>query len=256
MLDGGSATVDGISAFNQKEGIYYFATDFVSDLIFSSDVRKGTNLAPIDIGAQSIEGLIFDNTGNQLLVLYELKGLIGLAAVTTQNVRQVTSIPSTYNANYIMVGAVDNQANFYLTAKVGTSSALTYAVATISLTSGLIANSANLSATCNVFPQHLEWDQSSSSLIGGAMSSEANTLVYWFLKINPKDGSCVKTQLKVAEGIVTCWTFDPIKRVLWFGEAINGGAYLYFYNVDSNVLSNGIKIGGFAVPESLQFSIN
>jgi len=223
---------------------------------FSSNVRKNTNGAPIDVGAQSIEGLTYDNTGNQLLVLYELKGVIGLAAVTPQTVRTVTTIPSTYNAGYIMVGAVDTQSNYYLAAKVGTTTALTYAIATISLKSGQVANSANLSSNCNVFPQHLEWDSQSNTLIGGAMSSEGDELLYWFIKINPRDGTCSKTQINVPTGIVTCWTYDSIKGLLWFGEATNGGAFLFFYDVASEVLSNGISVGGLGLPESLQFSIN
>jgi len=257
IYSGGSATIDGISTFDQNKGVYYFATDFAGAFIFASDVINKRTLAPIFLNVASIEGLIFDNHNNHLYVLAINSGKMVLIGVTPQGTRTVAAIPPSYNAGYIMVGAVDISSNFYLAAKVGAEPQPTYAIATFNTNTGQILSSVNFSSDCeNLFPQRLVWDTITSTLIGGGMSLGANNdLEYWFLRVNPRTGQCTKKRIAVNTGIVTCWTYDSTKGYLWLGEAVNGGAYLYFYNIAANILSTPTRVSGFVVPESIEYSL-
>jgi len=52
---GGSATITGISAFDQINGRYYFAPDSVTAFIYGTDIKNKQPLPTLDIGADSID---------------------------------------------------------------------------------------------------------------------------------------------------------------------------------------------------------
>jgi len=253
VFNGGSATVDGISAFDQKGQTYYFATDYLIPLIYSTNVRTQSNLAPINFGATDIESLVYDNSGRQLLTLYEVNGAMILGAILPQSVNKILAIPTTYNTGDIMVGTADTNGNYYLLAKYENE---IYAVATIDIANGVITKSVKFNADTmtNVFPQSAFYDAQSKMVIGGGLSFESSGLTYYYLEINPATGAVLKQTLGVAVGIVTSWTFDSIGRVLYFAEAVPLGAYIYKFDLASKVLSAPVLLRD-TVPASVEWSI-
>jgi len=257
MYAGGSATIDGISAFDQRGGRYFWASDSATAEIYSSNVIRKQFLPPLYIGADAIEGLVYNNINNRLYTLYAMKSGIILAEIGPQSFRGILGIPPQYNAGYVMKGAVDGKTNtYYLAAKIGTSTAPTYAIVTINILNGQITRSVPIdNSTCTLFPEYLWYDETSKLLLGGGESFVGNSLLYYFLKINPVTGQCSKTQLSTPVGIVTDWSYDSSTEELWFSEATNSGAFLISYNINTGQQTTPVLVQHGLVPESIEISI-
>jgi len=176
-----------------------------------------------------------------------------LAEIYPQSVKNILTLPSSYDAGDIMVGTADTSGNYYLLAKYESE---TYAVVTISLLTGQILRKFVLNAATmtGVFPQSAYFDPQSKNVIGGGISFEKSGLVYYYVEINPMTGAVTKQVLAIAAGIVTSWTFDAIGRVLYFAEAVSSGAYIYSFDLASKSLGTPVLLPDI-VPESLEWSV-
>jgi len=254
---GGSATLDGVSAFDQRGGRYFFATDSATSFIYESDVIHKDLLAPRDIGAIAIENLAYDGVTNRLFALYLAKSGLVIASIGPQTLRPVLQIPSQFNQNYVMKGTVDGTTGtYYLSAKIGNTQLPTYAIATINIMNGQIIRTVAIdNTTCTVFPEYIWFDTASGDVLAGAESFDNNQLHYHFLRIDPVTGRCTKTALQAPVGIVTDWSYDSSTHELWFSEATNSGAFLLSYNIQTGKQSTPVLVRGGVVPESIEVSL-
>jgi len=255
---GGSASIDGISAFDQINGRYYFAPDSVTAFIYGTDVKNKHPLPTLDIGADTIDRLTFDGTNNRLYAIFAAKTGTYLAAIGPETFQPILQIPSQFNVGYIMTGAVDGRRNtYYLAAKIGSTPTPTYAIATINLSNGQIIRQAAIdNRTCTLFPEYLWFDSSSGNLLGAGEAQQGNQLAYYFLKISPATGSCVKLPISAPDGIITAFSFDSSTNQLWMAEATNNGPYIFSYNVVTGRQTTPVQVASNLTPESLEVALN
>jgi len=256
---GGSATIDGISTFYQTKGRYYWATNFEDAFVHEADVNKKQLLPPTDFGATEILGLNYDEGKRRLLTLFTVSGEgTFLTSSGSGIVNFFFQLPSSFDTARDMTSAVDEtKQNYYLIVDVGKTS-VKYEVATFDIDFAALASQVPLDdKTCGTLdPQFAAYDAESGNLIGSSVvyNQTSGSLAYFYTVISPKTGVCQMTALPVLNGIVTCWTYNPLTKELWFGEATDGGSYIYSYNTQSGQLSQPLLIKGYLVPESIEIS--
>jgi len=258
VYTGGSGSIDGLSGFDQINGRYYFATDDATAFIYGTDIKNKMPLPTLDIGAESIDHLVFNSLDNRLYTIFTAKTGTYLAAVGPQTFRPIAQVPSQYNAKYLMIGAVDGRTGtYYLVGKIGPTPVSTYGIATIKLQNGQILRQVAIDTkTCTLFPEYLWFDSATGNLMGGGEAVVNGTLVYYFIKVSPATGTCTKTVLQTLRGIVSCWSYDPTARQLWFVEATGSGAFLESYNVETGQKTTPVLLSNNLLPESLEVAIN
>jgi len=254
VIAGSSATIDGISTFNQNKGIYYMATDYIVAFLYSANVATKTLLPTIYTYASYIGQLTWDpDTGNILQLGAYSNGMF-VSEISQQRDRTVFQVPSTFNAGYIMVGTV-NAGTYYLAGKIGSTSDPTYGLLSVNVSTGAIIQQVPISpSTCTIFPQRFFFYQ--GSIIGGALAFDKSELFYYFVKINPSNGVCTKTSLVVPTGVVTCWTFDTTRNRVIFAEAVSTGSYLHFFDVTTMKQEPPVFVEQQQIPESIEYSAN
>jgi len=243
---------DGISAFDQKRGTYYFASDGASAFIYRTNVGAKRTQPTIDIGAKAIADLHFDNTHSVLYVAYTTSFGPYLAALGSQ--LQPVALPTTYDLSYQTKSAVDDNTNtMFLATMIGGS----YGIATINLANGQIVSEVAIdNKTCShMMPGYLWFDSATGNLLGaGEVFTSDQSAVYGFLRITPSTGACRSIPINIPGDLVTDWSYDTTTGILWFAAGGIGSGFLSSYNPRTNTTGPIIPLNGNSVPTNLQIS--
>jgi len=231
VYGGGSATEDGISAFDENNKIYYYTTDVVPPMIVYVNVKSKQDLGIIDLYMNAIFSLTVNPLTSELFVVgYNQNNIVVINGVSYPegSVRLVLQLPSDLQDSSI--GTFDPTHNlFYL---------ITYNNSGFVLT-GINPKSGNIVSlkafNCpQIFAQNIKFDPKDGMIHGGGINpSTPHVLKYYQLTINPKTGFCNSTLVPTAMGIITAWSYDPVNRNMWYADAINGGNLLRAVNVDT-----------------------
>jgi len=251
---GSSGTYDGISGFDSDNEVLYYATDFSTPFLYSSDLKNQLLLAPIALGFTSVLTIDYDSQIKRLLIYGFLKDGHGLMSYSTSGGKAVmlSSLPE-YTS--IASTIVDSEKQLYYV--IGTNSS-TWNFGVIDLNNpDSLKSSFNLK--CNFsFPYSFElnalyYDSDTQNLLAVAVSNSPS-LAYW-LAVIPIDGkgSCIAYPMQPSIfGIATCFTYDQVTKMMWFGFAPNGASKLIQYDVNNLQIVNEFAFSDQVVLEDLQ----
>jgi len=251
---GGSGTYDGISGFDSDKEVLYYATDFSTPFLYSSDLKNQLLLAPISLGFTSVLTIDYDSKLQRLLIYGALKDGYGLVSYSTaggkaallSRLAEYKSVASTI---------VDSENQLYYV--IGTNTT-TWNFGVIDLADP-DSLKASFNLKCNfTYPYSFElntlyYDSDTQNLLAVAVSN-SGSLAYWIAVI-PIDGqgSCIAYPMKPKVfGIGTCFTYDQVTKMLWFGFAPNGPSQLIQYDVANLKIVNEFEFSNQCVLEDLQ----
>jgi len=219
---GGSATIDGISAFDNTNGVFFYTTDGSTTDIYSVHVQTGNLLAPIDLYASSIASLTFDDGGAQLIISYynqQKQPTIVFWPVDGSTITTLT-VPSTIGLTEATTYNSRTKV-FYNAVSVPTANNITiWAFQAGAIPKASVITNCPIGYVIDLFID------SNQNLVGMG-ESFAGTLKYYWVTFDMNKLTCAYQLLKTS-GIVTAATFDG--KVLYFNEAINGGDLIHSYN--------------------------
>jgi len=245
---------DGISGFDSGNGIYYYATDDTQQpLIFAVNVRTKSLLAPVNLYPKAVYRLNAD-TKNHRLFAYVVdsqgNGVLNSIAFPAGPVKQIFTLPSSYNSQAYGASALDPQKRlWYWTAW---KSATSYDLLTVNADTGSLLSAKPISCTNGYF-MYMTWDPTFSTIWGGIeVWNKNNTLSYFVIRMDPTTGQCSEKLIDTDAGIVTSWTFDYVNSVLWYHSATDSGGMLYYYNVKSGKQGNSVLVADYLVLESIE----
>jgi len=232
VYGGGSATEDGISAFDAKNMIYYYTTDVVPPVITYVSINSKSDLGEIDLYMNAIFSLTVNPLTSELFVVgYDQHNDVIIVGVSYPegSERLVLQLPS--NLQTSSIGTFDATNNiFYLVSYNNSNFMLTG----IDPKTGNILSIQPFPKCSPIYPQNIKFDGKDGMVYGGGIDvSTPHQLKYDLLEMNPKTGFCNSTLVPTSMGIVTAWSYDPVNRNLWYADAINGGFLLRAVNVDS-----------------------
>jgi len=253
---GGSATYDGISGYDSDRDVLYYATDFSSPFLFSSDLENQVLLAPISLGLASVETIDYDSSKKRLLIYGALPDKQGnglIAYSTTGGAGGLMSRLPEYKS--IASTAVDSDNQLYYAIGTNTSA---WNIGTIDLNDPNNLKS-NYPITCNFTIPYsfdvnsLYYDSDTKNLIAITVTTKP-ALAYW-VSVIPIDGmgKCTAYPIKTSSfGIATCFTYDQMTKTLWFGFARNGPSQLISYDVNTFTTTKEFDFSAQVVLEDIQ----
>jgi len=260
VYSGLSVSQDGISTFDQQNGIYHFSTDYKDAYIYNVNVRTQQLLPYTALYADSIEALTWDSSSGSLYALsYQAESGASVQEVSSDQIQTVWTVDTKYNVKYLMNSALDSKNKiYYYFGKIGFNQiVLDYGISVINLTNSEVINEVMIdNKTCNVFPEEVVYHEKTGMIIGGGGGFTQYTLEYYYFKIDPKTGACQKKLLNVPDGVVTCWAYDEENEVLIFHEVTDRGGFLNFFNIATETQLPAVKVLSTQLPESLEWSID
>jgi len=240
---GGSIAYDGISTFDQRNKILYYAVNFESAFVYAVDVVRGNLVAPISIGATWIENLEWDP---------KFDDIYAEAVYVDSDTQQITaavvsfstnsSSPTRVVANLTELGienvgetALDWNSGIYYLTYLNSSTAIPYL-------GSFLLNSAKTSFStfrldCGGFSiDFLSFEPNSNTLIGvGVIGSPS--LKYSILSIEIPSGKCSSKPIEV-NGVITASSYDPTISTIYIGVAPDRSPQLYSYSLKTSKLSS------------------
>jgi len=237
----GAAAYDGVSTFDQKHQVLYFAVDFQSSFIFAIDTVHNTVLPPISIPGVSWtihlqwdqpKGRIFALTGfDQNTVNY----VISFGTSGNLPTMVIANLTST-GFKYFEFAAFDwTQENYYFSYYDNTGQKVGYFNVDKSLSS-----LKSFQVTCpahNASLHYLYYDNSHTTLIAVVDIGEN---AFYFVQLNSDGSNCKSSVLKlIDEAIILGGTYDTSKQTLYLSVAVNGGpSLLYTYHTQTAQLTS------------------
>jgi len=249
---GGSGTYDGISGYDSDKDVLYYATDFATPFLYSSDLKNQVLLPPIDLGLKAVLTIDYDKSLKRLLVYGMLPNGLGLMTYSTSGgASGLLSVLTEYTS--IAATAVNSMAQLFYV--VGTnSSSPNLGIIDLNNPSQL---KSNFPMKCNfTFPYGIElntlyYDELDNKLFCIAVSNSPS-LKYWVAEVGISNGNCVAYPIDTGIfGIATAFTYDQITKVMWFGFAPNGPGRLYGYDTKAHKVVSNFEFGD-TVLEDLQ----
>lgn len=257
VFNGGSGTIDGISALNNYTNTYWYATDSATPFAYSVDVKKKQLLPPLDIGATSILRFAADGkTGLTYSIVTAKTGIYLISIDPTYFVRTIFQFSNQINFGYICATAYNQDSGLlYLIAstKANTSDPQ-YKVFSINVKTGQIVSTSN-ALSCVGFTEYFAYDPTSKNLYGIILTVVKNALQYSTVIVNPSTGDCKSFPVtELNNGIVTCATYSPSQQLLYVGEATNHGGYLHKVNPLTGHDMDHVLVSDYLVLESIESS--
>jgi len=253
---GGSGTYDGISGYDSDKDVLYYATDFSSPFLFSSDLSNQVLLAPISLGFASIWIIDYDSSQKRLLIYGEISQEDGMGLVSYSTSGGKGELLSRLPEFKSIAGTAIDSANqlYYI---IGTNSSA-WSIGTVDLTDPdeLKSNypiKCNFSGLYSFEVNTLYYDSDTKNLISIAVTNSPK-LAYW-LAIIPLSGNGACTAYPIPTsvfGIGTCFTYDQMSKTLWFGFAPNGPSKLISYDVGNLKAGVEFEFSDEVVLEDLQ----
>jgi len=223
---GSSATIDGISALDNTNGVFYYTTDGSTKDIYSVQLASGTLNPPIDVYASVIAGLQFDNGAQQLIIGF----------LDQTNKQYVMFYPVDGKSTITMFASppsipLTNAAAYNYRTKIYYNSASTPSVNQTIITAFQVPGGQSkqyIFNNCSVGYVIDLFLDANSNLLGMGEAFIGNKLLYYFVQFDLNKLVCTPTLLPTT-GIVTATTFSPPDNTMFFNEAINGGDLIRMY---------------------------
>jgi len=227
---GDSATYDGISGYDQKDNILYYASDFGSAFVFAVDTAANANGPPISIGADGLQSIVYDSVNQQML----FTGLYGNSCLlvsfpsdpSQQSIIVLNYTTIHLNPNDIFAQTMNTVTGDYTVIfNDGTGLAIGW------FNVGDAESSFQYSAMdCKpeLYPTYVQFDAKLNKFVG--VGSNTYGTDYYFFEY--AGGKCTTVDLKLKTGAITANTYDPTTYTLYISYTDNSGAYLYM--VDSS----------------------
>jgi len=233
---GGSAFADGIAAIDQTNGIYYWANDYETPLLYGTDLIHKCNIAPTDLYLYTIMNIVVNQATSDALVLAidgQSKVNKYIYRVSYPEGSAVIMAPFAPGCSY-GAGAYNSDKNLLQYAAYNQTTA-SYVLLSYDLSSGALKSSipfsgCTSSSSSKIFINYLEYDAATGQLYGGAIVGQS-PLTYAVLTVDPASASCTSATVPSAAGIVTAWAYDPNASVMYYAIAPNGNPLLFGFNV-------------------------
>jgi len=229
---GGAATINGISALDQKNKVFYFVTDYLTSFVYAADVENKKLLAPLITNLQQVNNLNWDSTRNALFI----DGTENQNNKTYYQVYQYNTddgtlfnVASVYNVNLYHSTIDTKNALLYFTDEVKL-----YSLSLLNPTSPTGVNISCSDATGAYIISYLYYDNVHQQLIGLGLSPSP-ALHYGFFHISAT-GACKVTSLELPNGIALSQAYDPVSQILYLGYI--GPTSLVTYNTVSGNLTS------------------
>jgi len=252
---GGSGTYDGISGYDSDEDVMYYATDFSSPFLYSSDLDNQLLLAPISLGLSAVLTVNYDSSQKRMLIYGQIQGQ-GNGLITYSTNGGAGALVSRIPEYKSLAGTtVDTKNQIYYV--IGTNSTQ-WNIGALDLNNPDNLDS-NYPIKCNfTIPYNFElntlcFDSDTNNLITIAVTGQPS-LAYWVAIIPANgQGACTAYPIKTSVfGIATCFTYDQMTKTLWFGFAPNGPSKLISYDVKNLKMGTEFVFSDQVVLEDLQ----
>jgi len=252
---GGSATYDGLSGYDSDNDVLYYATDFATPFLYSSDLKNQVLLPPIDMGFSFIETIDYDTVQKRLLVYGPLVNKQPALMSYSTNGGDAELMAYINQFTGLAATIVDSKNQLYYV--IGTnSSQWSLGIIDLNDPSGLKASypiQCNFSFAYSFEENCLYYDESQKKLYAIAVSTHPD-LAYWLADIPiDKQGMCTAYPIQTSQfGIGTAFTYDQMSKTLWFGFAVNGPSRLISYDTQKHMITNDFEFSDIVVLEDLQ----
>ncbi len=223
---GGSGTYDGISAYDQDDGIIYYVNDFANAYVWGVATRYPYAMtAPIFLEDNGVETVAWDWKDKQLLIVdfVQQSGAYRLVLFP----KDPTKSTRTYVFPPLVVagpGAYDPEKGLFF--NLNSVSAAQAVLTAFDIASGVVVQ--NLTVQCgNIAKVWVEQSHPdfTSRLWGVRANFTNNQLSYDLININLVTGACPAIRIP-SQGIATAFAFDERNGVLFYNDATNGGNFL------------------------------
>jgi len=252
---GSSATFDGISGYDSDNDVLYYATDFATPFLYSSDLKNGVLLAPIALGFSSVLTIDYDTQNKRLLLYGSLPSNSGFGLMeysTNGGPSDLMAKITQYSS--LAATAVDSPNQKYYV--IGSNGTWNFGIIDLNNPTQLEASyplKCNFTGVYSFELNSLYYDDNDKKLYAIGVTNTPR-LSYWLADIplsNPS--SCVAYPMLVKDfGIATCFTYDQNTKTMWFGWAPNGPSRLISYDVAGRKISNDMVFSNRVVLEDLQ----
>ena len=223
---GSSGTFDGISTFDEKNGVFYYVNDFSDAYIHSAETIQApfSIHAPIYLEGNGVESLAFDSVNRTLIATDFVKASnqFRLVLFPVDNLHlgpTIFTMPAGVEAS---LGAFDADRDEYYNVQVNStnSSVLT----SFNLHTGAVVRT--LPVHCTV--DKLWVDRAHPDFTSRLWGVHANgDLHYDIVNIDLQSGVCSMIPLKTSAGsIVTSFAFDGENGVLFYSDVGSSGNML------------------------------
>jgi len=236
---GDKSTVDGVSTFDQKHGIFHYSTD--TAFIWGVDVTTNQITAPINFDSKDINDLKYNPNDNNLYILFDDEfGSTFYASYSTVNgpaiiVANLTSYLDT--AGYFETAAIsiNNQSptpsNYYFVTSYfyETQSINVYHADTMTFSNATIQGDCGNS---NLSFSYLQYNSSNPDYVWGIQSGLLDgKFYYYFSVVYVESGKCVITETNWGNGIVTALTYSPDSQTLYYASSLGGPPQICYTSV-------------------------
>eukprot|EP01120_Amphizonella_sp_Union-15-10_P005908 TRINITY_DN1818_c0_g2_i1.p1 TRINITY_DN1818_c0_g2~~TRINITY_DN1818_c0_g2_i1.p1 ORF type:complete len:321 (-),score=35.61 TRINITY_DN1818_c0_g2_i1:41-1003(-) len=258
---GSSTTVNGISTFDDKRGVYYYATDSITSWVYEANVRTKNLLPPISFEVDQVSNLNFDDLNGRLIATVESKLSNGqsqaniLAFPVNQQtpIQTIFTLPPTINTGFVMATTFDsNTQTYYILAQTTNATGPDYSISVISNNS-IFTN--KLKCQNPYFGQYLAYDSSAGLFYATGLAYNENQ--FYFVSFDLQ-GNCEQYEISIKDSIssaiITCSAYDPSSKSIYYGVSTSVGGFIYSFDIKNKTLQGVVLGSGAFTPESLEIS--
>ena len=209
---GPSIAIDGISAFDKKNGLIYWTNDAATTFVYGLNVKTGEILPPIDTYGNAIGSLSFDDTTGELLIGdFPSPGICRLLRYSESNVDIYS-----YNGTVITSCGTVVPGNLYINWNFPKTR-----LETIDLSTGKVLKETTVDPECGLITNLFSDPSDSKSLIAlqGSLSG------YNYTKLDISTGSCT-TPVTFDIDPMTSAAFDHRTGLVWYAKTNATGVFI------------------------------
>jgi len=218
-----------LSAVDQKQGLYYYATNFLTPLLYIVDLTNGEILAPIDLSVYLITNIVINpSTSEAVISVFPTTNsppqILGFS-FPGGPVRVIIDLQTTHYRE-IFAGTFDEVKNiFYLTATTNSTSGQ-FDLLAINPQNGHIIRKQTINGCGKpLMPMYMHYDSQTKMIYIGAFALHQE--ISWaLLTVDPVSGTCIKQPMAYGDSILACWTYDPTSKNLYYTYDVNEISYI------------------------------
>jgi hypothetical protein len=259
---GGSITVDGVSAFDFLNNVYYYVTDGNSDFVFRGNVNTKTLMSPIAFPFEYIFEITFDVTNKRIIVAgaADKQGDFLVAFPTDES--KPWSVIAQIDTDFSFdCGTIDskNQIYYWVTLQKVNNTFSNAFLHSVSLTNPTTIHTVQIMCTYPMlYPNAIRYDARHDKLYifstQWILQGKNYELVSYIETVNPTSGSCNAIKTQIPDGIVGDWAYDAITQHAYAALATNSGNFLYTIDVTTGQVISNVLVANAYMPESMEFA--
>jgi len=229
--------IDGVSAVDQKKGLYYYATDFLTPLLYVVELKNGQARAPIDLNGAGVNDIVINPSTSEVVIttVNSPPSILGFT-FPEGPLRVIKDLRTT---NYQVAFASDfDEVNdiFYLAATANRTSG-EFDLLYMNPHNGDILRAQEIDGCGkSLLPMFMHYDSQTKMIYIGAVAKHENINwpLYWsLLTVDPVTGTCTAHSILEGADIITAWTYDRNSQNLLYA--------LNFYETSYINIVTGIK---------------